>query len=91
MCGCSMTMAPRRVPAALLRTGQRFVVRPGERIAADGTVLAGQSAVDRSMMTGESVPVEAAKGNTVTGGTIVLTGPLIVRADRVGADPSSPA
>jgi heavy metal translocating P-type ATPase len=62
------------------------VVRPGERIAADGEVLAGQSAVDRSTMTGESVPVDAAPGDTVTGGTIVLTGRLIVRAERVGAD-----
>ena len=50
----------RRIPAGRLRAGQRFVVRPGERIAADGEVLSGQSAVDRSMMTGESVPVDAA-------------------------------
>ena len=64
----------RRIPADLLRAGQRFVVRPGERIAADGEVLSGQSAVDRSMMTGESVPVDAAAGDTVTGGTIALTG-----------------
>ena len=78
--------AERNVPAALLRAGERFVVRPGERIAADGTVLAGQSAVDRSMMTGESVPADAAAGDTVTGGTIALTGRLIVRADRVGQD-----
>ena len=76
----------RSVPAALLRAGQRFVVRPGERIAADGEVLSGQSAVDRSTMTGESVPVDAAPGDTVTGGTIVLTGRLVVRADKVGAD-----
>ncbi len=74
------------LPAGLLQAGQRFVVRPGERIAADGEVLSGQSAVDRSMMTGESVPVDAAAGSTVTGGTIVLTGRLIVRADKVGAD-----
>ena len=76
----------RSVPAALLRAGQRFVVRPGERIAADGEVLSGQSAVDRSTMTGESVPVDAAPGDTATGGTIVLTGRLVVRADKVGAD-----
>ena len=76
----------RRIPAGLLRAGQRFVVRPGERIAADGEVLAGQSAVDRSMMTGESVPVDAAAGDAVTGGTIAVTGRLIVRADKVGAD-----
>ena len=75
-----------RIPAARLRAGQRFVVRPGERIAADGEVLSGQSAVDRSMMTGESVPVDAAPGDAVTGGTIALTGRLVVRADKVGAD-----
>jgi len=75
-----------RVPAGLLRAGQRFVVRPGERIAADGEVLSGQSAVDRSMMTGESVPVDAAAGDSVTGGTVALTGRLVVRADKVGAD-----
>jgi P-type Cu+ transporter len=75
-----------RIPAVLLRAGQRFVVRPGERIAADGQVLSGQSAVDRSMMTGESVPVDAAAGDAVTGGTIALTGRLVVRADKVGAD-----
>jgi len=75
-----------RIPAWMLRTGQRFVVRPGERIAADGEVLSGQSAVDRSMMTGESVPVDAAAGDAVTGGTIALTGRLVVRADKVGAD-----
>ena len=75
-----------RVPAGQLRAGQRFVVRPGERIAADGEVLSGESAVDRSMMTGESVPVDAAAGDPVTGGTIALTGRLIVRADKVGRD-----
>jgi cation-transporting P-type ATPase A/B/Cu+-exporting ATPase len=76
----------RRIPAGRLRAGQRFVVRPGERIAADGEVLSGQSAVDRSMMTGESVPVDAAPGDTVTGGTIATAGRLVVRADKVGAD-----
>ena len=76
----------RRIPARLLQPGQRFVVRPGERIAADGEVLSGQSAVDRSMMTGESVPVDVATGDTVTGGTITLTGRLVVRANKVGAD-----
>ena len=75
-----------RIPADLLRVGQRFVVRPGERIAADGEVTSGQSAVDRSMMTGESVPVDAAAGDSVTGGTIALTGRLVVRADKVGRD-----
>src|SRR5271167_4845979 len=75
-----------RIPANQLRAGQRFVVRPGERIAADGEVLSGQSAVDTSMMTGESVPVDAAAGDSVTGGTIALTGRLVVRADKVGKD-----
>ena len=78
--------AEQRVPADLLQAGQQFVVRPGERIAADGEVLSGQSAVDRSMMTGESVPVDAATGDSVTGGTIALTGRLVVRADKVGKD-----
>ena len=75
-----------RIPADRLQAGQRFVVRPGERIAADGEVLSGQSAVDRSMMTGESVPADAAAGDTVTGGTIALTGRLVVRADKVGRE-----
>jgi len=70
----------RRVPAAGLAPGQRFVVRPGETIAADGEVLFGQSAVDRSMMTGESVPAEAAEGDSVAAGTVVVSGRLIVRA-----------
>ena len=78
--------AEHRIPADLLRAGQRFVVRPGERIAADGEVLSGGSAVDRSMMTGESVPVDAAPGDVVIGGTIALTGRLVVRADKVGQD-----
>jgi len=76
----------RRVPAAGLAPGQRFVVRPGETIAADGEVLFGQSAVDRSMMTGESVPAEAAEGDSVAAGTVVVSGRLIVRAARVGND-----
>ncbi len=75
-----------QIPAARLQVGQRFVVRPGERIAADGEVLSGQSAVDRSMMTGESVPVDAVSGDAVTGGTIALTGRLVVRAQKVGRD-----
>jgi len=74
------------IPADRLRAGQRFAVRPGEKIAADGEVLSGQSAVDRSMMTGESVPADAAPGDAVTGGTIALTGRLVVRADKVGPD-----
>jgi heavy metal translocating P-type ATPase len=76
----------RRIPAGGLRPGDRFVVRPGETIAADGEVLFGQSAVDRSMMTGESVPADAAVGDSVTGGTVALTGRLVVRADRTGKD-----
>ncbi|HEV3292763.1 MAG TPA: heavy metal translocating P-type ATPase, partial [Streptosporangiaceae bacterium] len=76
----------RRVPVAELRVDQRFVVRPGERIAADGEVEFGQSAVDRSMMTGESVPAEAAEGDPVTAGTVVVAGRLVVRAVKVGSD-----
>jgi heavy metal translocating P-type ATPase len=64
----------------------RFVVRPGEIIAADGEVEFGQTAIDRSMMTGESVPGEAGEGDGVIGGTIVLTGRLVVRAVSVGPD-----
>jgi P-type Cu+ transporter len=73
-----------RIPAARLRPGDVFVVRPGEKIAADGDVLSGESAVDRSMMTGEPAPVEAAAGDAVTGGTIALSGRLVVRAVHVG-------
>jgi len=76
----------RRVPVSELRPGDLFVVRPGEIIAADGEVRFGQTAIDRSMMTGESVPAEAGDGDTVIGGTVVLTGRVVVRADRVGAD-----
>jgi Cu+-exporting ATPase len=74
----------RRIPVGQLRREDIFVVRPGEKIAADGEVLFGESAVDRSMMTGESVPVEAAAGDTVVGGTIALTGRLVIRAVEVG-------
>ena len=76
----------RLVPASLLRPGTRFVVRPGETIAADGEVEFGQTAIDRSAMTGESVPGEAGEGDTVIGGTIVLTGRIVVRAVSVGPD-----
>jgi cation-transporting P-type ATPase A/B/Cu+-exporting ATPase len=76
----------RRVPVAELRAGSTFIVRPGEKIAADGTVLFGQSEVDRSMMTGESVPAEVAEGDSVVGGTVALGGRLIVRAVKVGQD-----
>ena len=74
----------RRIPVGQLRREDIFVVRPGEKIAADGEVLSGESAVDRSMMTGESVPVEVAAGDTVVGGTIVLSGRLVIRAVEVG-------
>jgi P-type Cu+ transporter len=76
----------RRIPASQLRPGDRFVVRPGEAIAADGEVEFGRTAVDRSMMTGESVPGEAGEGDAVIGGTIALTGRLVVRAVSVGPD-----
>ncbi|HEX8009266.1 MAG TPA: heavy metal translocating P-type ATPase [Trebonia sp.] len=76
----------RRIPANHLRSGDMFVVRPGEIIAADGEVQFGQSAIDRSMMTGESVPGEAAAGDGVIGGTVALTGRLVVRAVKVGQD-----
>jgi Cu+-exporting ATPase len=76
----------RTVPVAELRTGDRFLVRPGEKIATDGTVVEGSSAVDASMLTGESVPVEVAAGDPVTGATINVGGRLVVEATRVGAD-----
>jgi Cu+-exporting ATPase len=74
------------VPVAELKTGDRFLVRPGEKIATDGTVEEGSSAVDASMLTGESVPVEVGAGDPVTGATINVGGRLVVRATRVGAD-----
>ncbi|MEQ1701010.1 MAG: cation-translocating P-type ATPase, partial [Ilumatobacteraceae bacterium] len=73
-------------PASALRVGDRFVVRPGERIATDGIVEEGASAVDMSLVTGESVPVEVAVDSAVTGATINTNGRLVVRATRVGAD-----
>jgi P-type Cu+ transporter len=76
----------RRVPVSRLRPGDRFVVRPGEVIAADGVVEFGESAVDTSMMTGESVPADIAEGAAVTGGTAVVSGRLVVRAERTGED-----
>ncbi|MFJ9949438.1 heavy metal translocating P-type ATPase [Kitasatospora sp. NPDC091207] len=75
-----------RVPTAELAVGDLFVVRPGEKIATDGVVEQGASAVDASMLTGESVPVEVAVGDTVTGATVNAGGRLVVRATRVGAD-----
>jgi Cu+-exporting ATPase len=76
----------RRVPVEQLAVGDEFVVRPGEKIAADGEVTEGVSAVDASMLTGESVPVEVGPGDAVTGATINSGGRLIVRATRVGAE-----
>ncbi|MFC8719160.1 heavy metal translocating P-type ATPase [Kitasatospora sp. NPDC057198] len=75
-----------RVPVAQLAVGDRFVVRPGEKVATDGTVLEGSSAVDASMLTGESAPVEVAPGDTVTGATVNAGGRLVVEATRIGAD-----
>ncbi|KOU67248.1 carbonate dehydratase [Streptomyces sp. MMG1533] len=75
-----------RIPAARLVVGDRFVVRPGEKIATDGTVVEGVSAVDASMLTGESVPVDVTVGDTVTGATVNAGGRLVVEATRVGAD-----
>ncbi|GFM98602.1 carbonate dehydratase [Streptomyces fulvorobeus] len=74
------------VPAADLRVGDRFVVRPGEKIATDGTVVDGSSAVDASMLTGESLPVDVTPGDPVTGATLNAGGRLVVEATRVGAD-----
>ncbi|MFI2200843.1 heavy metal translocating P-type ATPase [Streptomyces sp. NPDC020192] len=75
-----------RVPVSDLAVGDRFVVRPGEKIATDGTVTEGVSAVDASMLTGESVPVDVGPGDRVTGATVNAGGRLVVEATRVGAD-----
>ena len=75
-----------RIPAEELSPGESFVVRPGEKIAADGVVISGSSAVDTSMLTGEPVPTEVGPGDTVTGGCVNADGRLVVRATRVGAD-----
>ncbi|WP_019200638.1 heavy metal translocating P-type ATPase [Tsukamurella sp. 1534] len=74
------------VPVEQLAVGDEFVVRPGEKIATDGVVTSGSSAVDASMLTGESVPVEVGEGDAVTGATVNAGGRLVVRATRVGAD-----
>ncbi|MFD0063850.1 heavy metal translocating P-type ATPase [Streptomyces sp. NPDC056690] len=74
------------VPVGELTVGDRFLVRPGEKIATDGAVVEGASAVDASMLTGESVPVEVAVGDAVTGATLNVGGRLVVEATRVGAD-----
>jgi len=75
-----------RIPTEQLAVGDEFVVRPGERIATDGVIVEGSSAVDESMLTGESVPVEVGPDVTVTGATVNMGGRLVVRATRVGAD-----
>ena len=74
------------MPVDELHVGDRFVVRPGEKIATDGVVVAGTSAVDRSLLTGESVPVEVGEGDAVAGATVNVGGRLVVEATRVGAD-----
>ncbi|WP_179229183.1 heavy metal translocating P-type ATPase [Parenemella sanctibonifatiensis] len=75
-----------RIPTDQLQVGDEFVVRPGETIATDGEVVSGSSAVDASMLTGESVPVEVGVGDSVTGATVNAGGRLVVRATRVGSD-----
>ena len=75
-----------RIPVAELAVGDEFAVRPGETIAADGIVIAGRSAVDTSMLTGEPAPAEVGPGDPVTGGCVNAGGHLVVRAGRVGAD-----
>jgi Cu+-exporting ATPase len=76
----------RRVPVEQLAVGDRFVVRPGEKVATDGIVEQGASAVDMSMLTGESVPVEVQPGSEVAGATVNAGGRLVIRATKVGAD-----
>ncbi|UXA07294.1 heavy metal translocating P-type ATPase [Mycobacterium sp. SMC-2] len=78
--------AETRIPVDRLAVGDEFVVRPGEKVATDGIVVSGSSAVDASMLTGESVPVEVGAGDTVTGATVNAGGRLVVRATRVGDD-----
>ncbi|HEX5292450.1 MAG TPA: HAD-IC family P-type ATPase, partial [Streptosporangiaceae bacterium] len=75
-----------RIPVGELALGEEFVVRPGERVATDGVIVSGRSAVENSVLTGESVPVEAGPGDPVTGSALNLSGALVVRATRVGPD-----
>ncbi|MDN5861709.1 MAG: heavy metal translocating P-type ATPase, partial [Pseudonocardia sp.] len=77
---------PRRVPLSALEVGDRVVVRPGQVVAADGTVVTGSSALDLAVVTGEPVPQEVVTGDPVVGGSVNAGGRLVVRADRVGAD-----
>ena len=76
----------RRLPISQLEIGDRFVVRPGETVATDGEVIFGDSSIDRSAMTGESLPVDVSPGDRVVGGTISVGGRLVVRATSVGRD-----
>jgi Cu+-exporting ATPase len=78
--------AEHRVPVGRLAVGDRFVVRPGEKVATDGVVVDGRGAVDQALLTGESVPVEKGPGDEVAGATVNAGGRLVVRATRVGAD-----
>ncbi|OKK19598.1 carbonate dehydratase [Streptomyces sp. CB00455] len=75
-----------RIPVGALAVGDRFVVRPGEKIATDGAVVEGSSAVDAALLTGESVPVEVSPGDFVTGATVNTSGRLVVEATRIGGD-----
>jgi Cu+-exporting ATPase len=78
--------AEARIPVDELSVGDEFIVRPGEKIATDGVIVSGLSAIDASMLTGESVPVEAGPGDAVTGATVNTSGRLVVRVTRVGGD-----
>ena len=75
-----------KIPVEELQVGDEFIVRPGEKIATDGLVVSGTSAVDASMLTGEAVPVEVGEGDTVTGATTNVGGRLVIRATRIGSD-----
>jgi heavy metal translocating P-type ATPase len=76
----------RRIPTGQLSVGDRFVVRPGETVATDGEVAMGRAGIDRSLMTGESLPLDVIPGDQVVGGTIAVGGRLVVRATKVGSD-----
>jgi Cu+-exporting ATPase len=78
--------AEERIPIAQLAVGMRFVVRPGEKVATDGRIIEGSSAIDASLLTGEPVPVEVGPGDSVVGATVNAGGRLVVAATRVGAD-----